>query len=269
MSRAGSRQPEALTILAGTPATVTWSGTFCSTTEPEATREQRPIRILPRIFAPAPIEHAVADLGMAVARDLAGSPERHLLHERDIVAHRRRLADDEPRRVIEKDAAAEGRRRVDVGLEHFRRAALQIERELAPAVSPQPMGEPMRLHRVKTLEMQERLEQPRAGRIALDDGREIGAEGRDQRRLGGDRAEIGVGDRLGGNDGAPRRAAMRRTIAWPKLSQLSTAPVSRPASAGSSVMAALASSRKCRQSASSPAQISHSAARASGRASPN
>ncbi len=63
------------------------------------------------------------------------------------------------------------------------------------------MGETVRFDRVKTLEMQERLEKPRAGRIALDDGREIGAEGRDQRRLGGDRAKIGVRDRLGGNDG--------------------------------------------------------------------
>jgi len=40
MSRAGSRQPEALTIFAGTPATVTLRGTSCST--PAATREQRP-----------------------------------------------------------------------------------------------------------------------------------------------------------------------------------------------------------------------------------
>ena len=55
MSRAGSAQPASPTMRAGTPATVLFGGTADSTTEPEATRTQWPISMLPRIFAPAPI----------------------------------------------------------------------------------------------------------------------------------------------------------------------------------------------------------------------
>ena len=130
--------------------------------------------------------------------------------------------------MIEKHAPAERRRRVDVGLEHFRRSALQVERELPPAVPPKPMGEAMRLNRMKTLEMQEGLEEPDAGRIAFDDGREIGAEGRDQRGFGGDRSRIGVGDRLGGDD---RGAEPRRDPPHDRLAEavaMSTAPVKNP-----------------------------------------
>ena len=43
-------------------------------------------------------EHAVPDLGMAVAGFLAGAAERHVLHDRDIVLDHRRLADDDAMR---------------------------------------------------------------------------------------------------------------------------------------------------------------------------
>lgn len=55
MVRDGSAQPASPTILAGTPATVTLCGTGLTTTEPAAMRAQWPISMLPRIFAPAPI----------------------------------------------------------------------------------------------------------------------------------------------------------------------------------------------------------------------
>ena len=53
--REGSEQPAAPTILAGTPATVTLFGTGFTTTDPAAMRAQCPTSMLPRIFAPAPI----------------------------------------------------------------------------------------------------------------------------------------------------------------------------------------------------------------------
>jgi hypothetical protein len=55
MVREGSAQPASPTTLAGTPATVTFLGTGCKTTDPAATRAHGPTSILPRIFAPAPI----------------------------------------------------------------------------------------------------------------------------------------------------------------------------------------------------------------------
>ena len=106
MLRAGSAQPACPTTFAGTPATVACAGTGFSTTEPAATREQWPISILPRIFAPAPIRHAAPDLRMPVAGLLAGAAERDVLQDRDVVLDHRRLADDEAGGVVDEDALA-------------------------------------------------------------------------------------------------------------------------------------------------------------------
>jgi serine O-acetyltransferase len=56
-------------------------------------------------------------------------------------------------------------------------AALEIKRKVAPADFPQPIGEPMRLDRVKALRIEKGFDEPPAGGIAIDDGGDVGAEG--------------------------------------------------------------------------------------------
>ena len=183
MTREGSAHPASPTILAGTPATVLLSGTECSTTEPAATREHRPISILPRILAPAPISTPRLDLGVAVAALLAGAAQGHILQHRNIIPNHRGRADDKTGRVIEENTFADPCRGMNVGLEHFGRTALEIEREILPAGIPERMRQPVRLDRVKPLEIEHRLDQPRAGRIAVDHGGNVGAEGLGDRRI--------------------------------------------------------------------------------------
>ena len=126
MVRDGSAQPASPTILAGTPATVTLCGTGLTTTEPAAMRAQWPISILPRIFAPAPISTPWRIFGMAVLVLLAGAAERDAVQDRNVVLDHGGLAADETGGMIEEDAAADSGGGIDVGLEHRRRAALQI-----------------------------------------------------------------------------------------------------------------------------------------------
>jgi hypothetical protein len=64
-------------------------------------------------------EDVVADLGVAVADLLAGAAERHVLQQRHVVADDGGLADHHPRAVVQQDAAAQPRRRVDVDGQHL------------------------------------------------------------------------------------------------------------------------------------------------------
>ena len=78
--------------------------------------------------------------------------------------------------MIEEDALADPRGRMDVRAEDRRRPALQIKREILAAALPQAMREAMRLDRVEALEIKQRLDKARAGGIAVEDGHQIGAE---------------------------------------------------------------------------------------------
>ena len=51
----------------GTPTTVESAGTSRSTTDPAPMRQLSPMVMLPRIFAPAADDHAVANGGMPLA----------------------------------------------------------------------------------------------------------------------------------------------------------------------------------------------------------
>jgi hypothetical protein len=64
---------------------------------------------------------------------------------------------------------------VDVGLEDVRRPALQIEREVALAIGPEPMREPVGLQRVETLKIEEGFNEAFGGRVALDHSGDVGA----------------------------------------------------------------------------------------------
>src|SRR6266436_2370622 len=87
--------------------------------------------------------------------------------------------DPEPGGMVDKDAAADFCRRVDVGLEHRRGTTLQIERKVLAVLSPQPVGQAMGLDRVKALEIQHGLDKSRGRRIAIVSRHDIGPEGVD------------------------------------------------------------------------------------------
>jgi len=119
MVREGSAQPASPTILAGTPATVLLSGTECSTTEPAATREHRPISILPRILAPAPISTPGLIFGWRSPRSLPVPPKVTSCSMETIVADHGSGADDKTSRVIEENAFADPGCRMNIGLEYL------------------------------------------------------------------------------------------------------------------------------------------------------
>src|SRR2546423_13371207 len=87
--------------------------------------------------------------------------------------------------MVEHDADADLRGRIDVDGKNARALALQVECEVAPPALPQLMGEAMRHQSVESLEVEERLDVAAAGGIAVVDGREIGAGGATELGAGG------------------------------------------------------------------------------------
>ncbi|MND72560.1 hypothetical protein D3C80_641140 [compost metagenome] len=69
--------------------------------------------------------------------------------------------------MIKENALADPRRRVDVRLEDAGRTALQIEREITAPTCIKPMGQAMRLDRMEPLEIEHRLQEAQACRIAI------------------------------------------------------------------------------------------------------
>ena len=155
MVRDGSAQPASPTILAGTPATVTLCGTgFDHHGAGGDARAMTDLDIAEN-FRARPDQHAVADLGMAVLVLLAGAAERDAVQDRDVVLDHGGLAADEAGGVIEEDAAADLGRRIDVGLEHRRRAALQIIGEILAALLIEPVRQAMGLQGMEALEVEQ------------------------------------------------------------------------------------------------------------------
>ena len=111
-------------------------------------------------------QHAATDFRVAVAGLLAGAAERDILQNRNIVFDHRRRADDEAGRMIEKHALPYARRRMNVGLEQIRGAALQIEGEVPPTALPEVMRQAVGLERVITLEIEEGFNETVAGGVA-------------------------------------------------------------------------------------------------------
>ena len=65
---------------------------------------------------------------------------------------------------------------MDVGLEHAGGAALEIERKIVAAGPPERMRHPVGLDGVEALEIQQRIDQPRAGRVAVEHRQDVGPE---------------------------------------------------------------------------------------------
>ena len=99
-------------------------------------------------------QDAVGNLRMAVAAFLAGAAKRHAVQDRDVIADHSRFAHHEAGRMVEEDALADARRRIDVGLKDAGGSALQIEREIASTAIIEPVCETMRLQRMETLEIE-------------------------------------------------------------------------------------------------------------------
>ena len=141
--------------------------------------------------------HAAADLGVAVAALLAGTAQGHGVEDRHVVLDHRGRADHEAGGVVEEDAPADPRGRMDVALEHLRDPALEVEGEVAPAAVPDMVGEAVGLQRVEALEVQDRLQCPERRRIPVDHRADIGAERLPDPRIRRDRLVEGVGDEFG------------------------------------------------------------------------
>ena len=92
--------------------------------------------MLPITLAPAPSSTPRADLRMAVAALGARAAQRHALQHGDVVADHRCLADDDAGAVVDEDALADARGRIDVDLEHLGHAALQVEGQRLAALVP-------------------------------------------------------------------------------------------------------------------------------------
>ena len=158
---------------------------------------------------------------MAVARLLAGAAQRHALQQRAVVADRRRLADDDAGAVVEHDADADPGGRIDVHGEDARALALQVEREVAPALLQQLVGEAMRDERVEALEVEQRLDVARAGGIAVVDGGQVGAERAAELGVIRQHLREGFGDQAGVHIGMvePLRQAVAHGILEALLAQ--------------------------------------------------
>ena len=112
--------------------------------------------------------------------------------------------------MVDEDALADARGRVDVDVEHRRGEALQIEREIPPPGPQQRMGQAIGLQGVEALEIEHRLDQPHARGIAIGDGHDVGAERLADRRIARDRIVEDLADQRGGDIGVvePRGDAM-------------------------------------------------------------
>src|ERR1700756_1881546 len=97
--------------------------------------------------------HAMTNLRMTVLVLLARAAKRHAMENGDIVLDDGGLAADKACGVIEEDAATDPCGRIDVGLEHCGRAALQVVGKILAAFLVEPMRKTMGLQRMKTLEV--------------------------------------------------------------------------------------------------------------------
>ena len=105
------------------------------------------------------------------------------MQDRNVILDHRSFANDDAGRVVDEDAFADPRGRVDVGLENARRAALQIMRKIPATAIPKPVCQTVRLQRLKALEIEYRHQETVACGVAIVDSLNIHAHGRAPIRL--------------------------------------------------------------------------------------
>ena len=119
------------------------------------------------------------------------------MQDRHVVLDHGGLADHEAGGVVEENPLPDRRRRVDVGLEHGGRTALQVIGEILSAPAPQPVREAMGFDGVKALEIEHRFEEAVGRRIAVVGRDDVGAECDPDRGLRVKRVVVGLRDQLG------------------------------------------------------------------------
>src|SRR5260221_6040862 len=124
-------------------------------------------------FRARPDQYAVPDLGMAVLVLLASAAQRDAVQNRDVSLHHSGPTAYEPGGVIQENPAANPGCGIDVGLEYRRGPALQIIGEILAALLMQPMRQTVGLQRMKTLEVEQRVYEPRGRGIAVKDRHQI------------------------------------------------------------------------------------------------
>src|SRR5260221_1610839 len=125
-------------------------------------------------FRARPDQYAVPDLGMAVLVLLAGAAQRDAVQNRDVSLHHSGPTAYEPGGVIQENLAANPGCGMDVGLEYRRGAALQIIGKILAALLMQPMRQTVGLQRMKTLEVEQRVDETRGRGISVIDRHQIG-----------------------------------------------------------------------------------------------
>src|SRR5258706_3680195 len=115
-----------------------------------------------------------ANLRVTVACVLAASAKCDIVQKRAAVADFSRLSDHDARSVVEHDPTSNRCRWMDVDAKHARRLALQIKREILAPKMPKEVGKALRFKRMKSFEIQKRIDKPAAGGIAVGNGEEGG-----------------------------------------------------------------------------------------------
>ncbi len=102
---------------AGTPAAVVCGGTGWRTTEPAPIFAPRAHFDIAENFGAGANHHPFANFRMAIAAGFPGTAQGNRLQDRDVVFNHRRFTDHNPGGVVEHDAAADLRRRVNIHAE--------------------------------------------------------------------------------------------------------------------------------------------------------
>ncbi len=112
--------------------------------------------------------------------------------------------------MVDEDALADARGRVNIGLENGRRAALQIKREILPSLVPKPVRQPVGLDRMEALEIEHRHQEPVARRVAVVIGLDVDTNRRVPLRRLAHHHRIGLADQIRADIGMiePFREAM-------------------------------------------------------------
>ena len=160
-------------IRAGTPTTVAPSGTERTTTLPEPMRAPSPTTMFPRMHAFEPTTTFGAELRMALRPLQLGAAEDHTFVQQAPIADPRGLPDDHAHAVIDDDAPAQRRTRVDLDPGEKPAGMPDHARGQAEPVGPQGVRHPVHPHRVHAGIDERDLERRARGRIVLEDGVDV------------------------------------------------------------------------------------------------
>ncbi len=109
------------------------------------------------------------------------------MQHRHVVADHRGLADHDRMGVVDHDPLADHGAGMDVDAECLADPHLDEIGKVAAALQPEPVADPVSLDGLKALEVEKRLHEPMAGRIAIVDGHDIRARRLTERGIGSER----------------------------------------------------------------------------------